>query len=430
VSESPELAPFDLAQRIGLALVMALFMGFAFEGVYKRAERSSPGGIRTFPLLASTGTVLYLLEPHTLLPYTVGLAVLGIWLYAHQRPSPMPGQHPDAPNGSPSLVVPTANLLAYGLGPIALSRPAWLVVAITVAAVLLLEGREALHRLALRVPADEVLTLGKFLILVGVVLPLLPNHPIVTWTRITPFQVWLALVAISSLSYLSYLLQRYLPRAGLLWPALLGGAYSSTATTVALSREQGALPAPHPELSAAIVLATAVMYVRLAVVIAIFNVPLALTLLPTLAALCALAALLAGWLWTRRAPQAAVSHAQLAPANPLQLGTAATFATLFVLLSLAASWVSTHFGRDAVYGLAFLTGLTDIDPFVLSLAQGGVPGMGVRAVAVAVLIAAASNNFLKAGYSLAFGRRRCRNPALALVTLGVAGLLAPLAYLL
>ena len=102
-------------------------------------------------------------------------------------------------------------------------------VAAAVTAVLLLEGREALHRLAREVATGEALTLGKFLILVGIVLPLLPNHPIVAWTPITPFQVWLALVAVSSLSYASYLLQRYLPmKSGALLPAILGGLYSST----------------------------------------------------------------------------------------------------------------------------------------------------------------------------------------------------------
>jgi uncharacterized membrane protein (DUF4010 family) len=105
--------------------------------------------------------------------------------------------------------------------------------------VLLLEGREWLHRLVLQIAPVEVFTLGKFLILVGIVLPLVPNHPIISWTPITPFQVWLALVAISTLSYASYLLQRYLPmKTGALLPGILGGFYSSTATTVALARRQ------------------------------------------------------------------------------------------------------------------------------------------------------------------------------------------------
>ena len=237
------IQPLDQVGHMGLAVAMAIVLGLAFEGVYKREEHSSPGGIRTFPMLTVVGIALYLLEPNFLVPYVAGLAAVGIWLYAHIRGEPVR----DTPR--PGLMVPAANLLAYALGPVALTQPSWIVVATAVAAVLLLESREALHQLVLKIPSNEVFTLSKFLILVGIVLPLVPDHPIASWTPITPFKAWLALVAISSLSYASYLLQRYLPsRSGSLWSAVLGGAYSSTATTVALARQQRQFPVVRPHM--------------------------------------------------------------------------------------------------------------------------------------------------------------------------------------
>src|SRR5580692_11338208 len=272
------LAPIDEAGRLGLAIAMAVFMGLAFEGVYKREQHGSPGGIRTFPMLAALGAMLFLLDAKSLLPYVTGIAAVAIWLYAHiQRSS---GSDSDRP----SLMIPTANLLAYTFGPLALTQPLWITVAAAVTAVLLLEGRERLHRLVLQVAPDEVFTLGKFLILVGIVLPLLPNHPIIAWTPLSPFQVWLALVAISTLSYASYLLQRYLPmKSGALLPGILGGFYSSTATTVALARRQRTAAAPSADIAAGIIIATAVMYLRIDVVVALFNPGLARVLLPALA---------------------------------------------------------------------------------------------------------------------------------------------------
>ena len=44
-----ELAPLELAGRLALAFGLAVFLGLAFEEVYKREDRSSPGGVRTFP---------------------------------------------------------------------------------------------------------------------------------------------------------------------------------------------------------------------------------------------------------------------------------------------------------------------------------------------------------------------------------------------
>jgi uncharacterized membrane protein (DUF4010 family) len=412
------LAAIDEAGRLGLAIAMAVFMGLAFEGVYKREQHSSPGGIRTFPLLTALGAMLFLLDARSLLPFIAGLAAVAIWLYAHIQSAA------GSDSKLPSLMIPTANLLAYCFGPVALAQPAWIVVAAAVTAVLLLEGRERLHRLVLQVPQDEVFTLGKFLILVGIVLPLLPNHPIVAWTPLSPFQVWLALVAISTLSYASYLLQRYLPmKAGALLPAILGGIYSSTATTVALARQHRETGAVRTDLAVGIVVASAIMYLRIDVVVAIFNLGLAWALLPALAELFALAALIAAWQWSQRERSSPVAAAPVAPANPLQLGTALTFALLFVIIALASAWVSASFGQRGVYVLAAITGTTDINPLVLNLAQGGVGNMSLRALSAAILIAVASNNLVNACYALLFGGvRACLRPALVLIGLGLAGL--------
>jgi uncharacterized membrane protein (DUF4010 family) len=420
-------APLEVAGRLGLALGMAVFMGLAFEGVYKREARTSPGGIRTFPLLAIAGALLYLIEPETLLAFAVGLAAVAIWLYAHLRAAA--AEH--SAGQQPTLMIPTANLLAYTLGPVALTQPPWLVVAAAVTAVLLLEGREALHRAVQRVPPDEIFTLGKFLILVGIVLPLVPNKPVVDWIPITPFQVWLALVAVSALSYVTYLLERYLPATGALLPSILGGAYSSTATTVALARERKACAEERPDLEAGIEMATAVMYLRLDIVVAFFNLRLARMLLLPSVALFVVGAGIALWRWAGRRGEAPRSASELVAMNPLQLSAAATFAALFVIVTVATSWVRVRFGPAGVYTVGALSGVTDITPFALSLAQGGVAGVSSGSLAAAILISASSNNVVKAAYALVFGgARACLRPALVLLAMAALGVIVALLYLM
>jgi uncharacterized membrane protein (DUF4010 family) len=413
------LSPIEVAARLGLAIALAVVMGLAFEGVYKRERRTSPGGIRTFPMLAALGAMLFLLDSHTLLPYVVGMAAVALNLFALVRAAC------DAEDGPPSLMIPTANLLAYTFGPLALRQPPWVVVSAAVLAVMLFEGREALHRLAQSVDPVEAFTLGKFLILAGIVLPLLPNHPIVSFTPLSPFNVWLALVAISTLSYASYLLQRYLPKSGALLPSILGGIYSSTATTVTLARRQKELGATSGELAAGIVIATAMMYLRVDVIVAIFNTRLALTLLPALGVLFVLSIAIGLSMWSRRSRASSGDPAKIGAGNPLQLGTAVTFAALFVTVALAAAWVRSSFGQKGVFVLAAITGTTDINPFVLSLAQGGVSDMSVAALSTAILIAVACNNVLNGCYALAFGGGRATwRPACVLFGLGAVGLIA------
>jgi uncharacterized membrane protein (DUF4010 family) len=109
--------------------------------------------------------------------------------------------------------------------------------------------------------------------------------------------------------------------------------------------------------------------------------------------------------------------------NPLELGAAAIFAALFVLTSLLSTWVTMEFGIAGVYSLAAVIGITDIDPFVLNLAQGGTSGISGDAIASAILIAAASNNLLKAVYTASFGGGQATMPSVAaLVGLAFAGI--------
>ena len=401
-----------------MLLGLSLFFGLAFEGFYSETLPNRPGGIRTFPLLSLCGAALYGIEPHFALAFIAGLLVLGSWLANYVRIDLQAAGNP----AEGRFIIPTSSVLAYLLGAVVLTQPLWVAVSIVVVTVLLVGSRTKLHAIATKIPQREVLTAGQFLVLVGVVLPLLYNLPPIDHTEITPFKVWLAVVAVSTLSYASYLIQKYvLPQRGILVTALLGGMYSSTATTVVLARtaqEQGFAP----DISAGIVAATAMMYVRIEVVCAIFNLELARALIvPTfvLALLSLAIAFIIGRSGSKQ--QRTVTD----PENPLQLTTAFIFAFALVAVSLLATWVQGHLGRSGVFALAAVVGFTDIDPFVLSLAQGGVATIGVATGAVAILIASASNDMLKALYTVLFSRRReSWLPALTLVVIAALSLVA------
>ncbi|MFI4961202.1 MAG: MgtC/SapB family protein [Hyphomicrobiales bacterium] len=417
------LPPFELAGRLAMAVALAVFMGLAFEETYKTEERSRPGGIRTFPMLAMCGATLYLIEPAHAFAFIAGLLGLAAWLHAYLRTAPA---QPEAP----TFMVPASNLLAYVIGAIALMQPPWVAVALTVAAVLLLGTRERLHRLIHIVPRDELLTLGMFLILVGIILPLVPHERVSSLTPLTPYGVWLAVVTVCTLSYLSYLLQRYAPiKNAALLPAVLGGAYSSTATTVVLAKRLREAKQASADISAGIVAATAIMYVRLGVVVALFDIHIALTLAPALAALCAIGAALAIYEWRRPRTRSTKTNLAVLPKNPLQIPAALIFAALIVVISVISAWVHGAFGESGILVLSAVVGASDIDPFVLNIAQGGVAGMSIANLSAAVLIAAASNNVAKAAYAIGFGgMTAARRPAAMLLALALLGLLAAAIY--
>ena len=411
---------------MALLLGLSLFLGLAFEDFFARGNHRRPGGIRTFPMLAFGGGILYTLDPARLVPFTGGLLVLGAWLaifyFWHVQEKDEEGE----PNVG--LVVPALNVHAYLLGAIALALPHWVAVTFTVTAVLLLTGRERLHALARRIEVKEIVTAGEFLILTGIILPLLPSTPVTTLTSITPRQAWLALVVVAALSYVSYLAQRYWAAAAQgLWMPALGGLYSSTATTVVLAREAKTGSVTRRHAQAGITLATAIMYLRILVVVTFFNFALARVLAPWLVGLSLAGLVICALQYRLGKPPAAdkqteTSSARRVATNPLELGPAAVFAILFIAVSLVSNWAKAEFGTSGIYTLAAIVGVTDIDPFVLNLAQGGTGGMSDSALAAAILIAASSNNILKALYAAFFaGGRATEASAIFLVLLAAAG---------
>lgn len=405
-----------------LLLGLGFFFGLAFEEFHAQGGGTRPGGVRSFPLLALSGGLLYRLDTERLLPVTAGLLVLGIWLTCYYW------RHVEEidPEGQPNvgLMVPICNVLAYLLGPIALTEPPWVAIGTAVTAVLLLTARERLHGLARRVETTEIVTAGKFLILTGLVLPFLPDRPITTFSEVTPHQVWLAVIAVSTVSYASYLLRRYVapPGAGL-WVAVLGGLYSSTVTTVVLARQARSDPGMLRQAQTGIMLATSIMYIRLLIIVAVFDRQLA-TRLATPSLILAVMGLVLAGLWYRasKSPTAKLATAARTPVNPLELTAAFIFASLFIVISLASGWVRGQFGEGGLFALAAVIGLTDIDPFVLSVAAGGPQFLSGGSAIAAIMIAASSNNVIKAIYAVGFaGARAAAIPAAALALLAVGG---------
>jgi uncharacterized membrane protein (DUF4010 family) len=396
-------------------LAMALFFGFAFEQFYGQEPEHTPGGVRVFPLLSFAGAALYLIEPRYGIAFVAGLFAVGAWAAIVLRSRL-------AHNGRQEgvLMAPVCTLLAYGLGAVALTQPTWFTVGLTVVAVLLIGSRARLHAITESVPVQEVLTLGEFLLVVGVVLPLLYKLPAIPFTTITPFKVWLAVVAVSTISYASYLLDRYVfEHRGTILSGVLGGMYSSTATTIVFARS-ARQSGYGRELAAGTLVATAVMYIRLLVITSIFNVALGRLLLPVLGGLFIAAMIITALMW-RVAPGS--PSRQEFPQNPLALGTALVFALFLIVFSQLSTWAAGHLGTRGLVGLAAVIGFTEIDPFVISMAQSQT--IALTAAAAAIVIAASSNNVLKGILAVVVSRRReSAVPVAGLAALAALGVLA------
>jgi uncharacterized membrane protein (DUF4010 family) len=170
------------------------------------------------------------------------------------------------------------------------------------------------------------------------------------------------------------------------------------------------------------------MYARLVLLLAFFSRALAAELAPAFAGLAVVGGL-GGWFVSRRRDATGATPEQPRGAkNPLELRAAFLFAIVFVVILVLTSLAREYLGRTGVYSLAAIMGVTDVDPFILGLAQGGAGATPVRLAAGAIVIAAVSNNVVKAIYAYSFADRATgRKTLVSLLSLAALGLV-PLAW--
>lgn len=360
------------------------------------------GTTRTFTLLALLGYALTLLDPHLLL-YAFGFAALTVLLALNYWERLKAGQQ--------SLLASLLALMVFLIGPLSLHEPIWLLILYVIVILLLLGEKPGIRRFSDAFRSGEAVTLVKFMIMAGLILPLLPERQISPFLGVTYYQLWLAVIVVSGISYGSYLAQTYFfPQRGVLLTGLLGGLYSSTAATVVLGRQAHDAGSDARSISAAIVLATAMMYVRLFCLILILGHDIIAWRLAIPFAVLTLLSLALAWLIHRTPPVGEESSTTPPMRHPLEFGTAILFAVLFVFFAALTHWVIVHYGKMGLHFLSFAVGFTDIDPFILSLLAGHFH-IGETVLTGSVIIASGSNNLLKGLYAIGLSRNRHILPA-------------------
>ena len=392
--------PKDLITFL-LVTVFSLLIGLSQKILHSPKQLEHTFGTdRTFTFIGILGFILFRILPGNPALFIGGGLVLSIFLginyaFTIQR---------HEGHGMTTIIIA---LITYCIGPLLLTQPQWLVMLIIVTVLILTELKESFTEISRRFDKNEILTLGKFLIIAGVILPIVPDEPIFKDLTLTPYKIWLAVVVVSSISYFSYLLKKFVFKQGsIILAGILGGLYSSTATTIILARKIRKDPESANQYVAAIIFATAMMYIRILVLIVIFNTDLfyrvyiyflVLTFVSIIAGLIIL-------LYHNNKFKT-LNPELIADKNPLEFKVALIFALLFVAFTFLTWFVVDRYGRPGLNVLSFLVGLTDIDPFLINLFQGK-SILAMSAIAVATLQAVASNNILKLVYACFFSSKK------------------------
>ena len=390
-----------VATALACGLLIGIERGFDLRGL--RAG-SRVAGVRTFALVGLVsgqaglaGRFGQSFAAGAIVAGAVAVMAIG---YAHR-----PGLEK-----TPDATTPVAALGTVGLGFVAGFGEPGLAIAGATVVTLILALKAELHGFVDKLDEDDVKALARYAVIAGAVLPFLPSGnygPLGAWN---PQRLWLVVVLVTGFSFLGYVANRLFgERHGTIATALIGGAYSSTAVTQALAQRLGTKKEPGAE-PAGIALATAVMYLRVPVLMAVF----ATRALPQISILLLPAVLVAwgaGWWLYRKAPR---SDAPSPPGNPIALLPALGFALFVAAAAVAAAWAQGRFGQSGIAVLLLIVGSMSVDTAIITL--GGLPPDAISPLLAAVAIAGTiiGNMAVKIGIALVYARGKGVSAAIAM----------------
>ena len=403
--------------RLALALAVGLIVGIERGWVERHAaEGSRVAGVRTFALLGLLGGLSARLSDGVgaaqgAILLGAGFATVALTIAAARAAADPPAQ-------GNSITTAVAALVTYGLG--ALAARALMVEALggAVATALLLDLKPAIHGFVRRLEQRDVLAGLQFILVAGVVLPLLPDRGYGPAEAVNPREIWFMVVLVAGLSFCGYAAVRVAgARIGIMLTAVFGSLVSSTAVTMALSRLGRAQPDAGLPVASGIVLASAVMALRVAVLVLIVNPGLLTVVAAPLAAVLLGAVLAAVLIWPRAAATAAPGPVPVA--NPLDLRSALGFGLVLAAVLALEPVVRDWLGDVGVLALAALSGLTDVDAITLAMARFGEDPAVHTLAGSAVALAIGANMIAKAAIAASGGAeaRTKAAPALACLAL-------------
>lgn len=365
---------------VGLALGLGLLIGVQRGWAVRKAPDGTRfAGIRTFGLIGLVGGLAGILRPvapreaFILLAAATALILLG-----YVRMS----QGERSVSGTASLV----GLVTLGCGYLATIGHGQVASTIAVLVTLVLALRSQLHLWLVHLTELEVGAIARFALIAGAILPLLPDRAYGPFDAWNPRHLWLVVVLVSGVSFAGYIAcKRFGARNGTLATAGAGALVSSTAVTAALAGRLRDEDGDRHLLSAAIALASAIMSLRVLVLVAALAPEafsgLAVLLLPGMIA----SALTMAWMLRAAEREGVAEMHHVAIRNPFDLMPAIGMMGLLMLFSLASRWMLAHYGQAGLAGTLALSGAIDVDSAIITL--GGLPTTALDARTASLILA-------------------------------------------
>ncbi len=398
--------PYEPLLSLGLAVVAGLLVGLEREqsAPTHKASESFLGGARTYPLVALTGALAALLGRHFGAPVVVvAFAAVVVFLVVAYVDTVRRGS-------DRGLTSEVAFLITFLLGALSVAhdiipqggRRVFTVLGAAVGVTALLSSKPLVQPLIRRVSREDVVSVLKFLIVALLLVPWLPDRNFGPLGALNLRMIGWMMLLVAGLSFVGYAATRMLgPARGLSVTGFVGGLVSSTAVTLAMSSRTKADRAVERPAALAVVLASSIVFVRVLVVVAFVDFPLATTLAVPMLTMAAVGLGACAFLYRRAGAPSTGEPLQLK--NPVSLSSAFEFALIFAAVMAGSKLASHYLGSAGVYAAALVAGTADMDAIALSMAEMAEEQVPLAVAATAVVLAGFTNTVVKGVMAVALG---------------------------
>ncbi len=378
---------FPIQLRFFIALALSFLIGLERESSGQATKGRVFAGVRTYSLIGVYGFACGWLVSINI-PFALPVGILSLAALA------LAGYLAKLKNDFVGWTSEVAALVTFVMGALCLLTDIWVPLALGIVSTFLLSEKALIEKYVERLDNAEFLAVVKFLLITLIILPVLPNQEY-TQFRLNPRNIWQIVVLVSTVGFAGYFLtKKFGSKAGLWLSGLLGGIVSSTAVSIAAGRVAQKAPERGTNALQATILASSVMYIRILALIWFIKPDFVGSIWLKLVILAIIGLLLS----PRKEGTIPVSEKipVTGPTNPFEVRPALVFAFLFVGLSVVTVLVEKLYGETGLLGLAALVGITDIDPFILSMINQ--TSIGLAPVISALIVSMMSNTIVKGIY--------------------------------
>lgn len=386
-----------------ITLAIAFGLGM-LVGLQRQKSNQEMAGVRTFTLISIMGVVSAFLARDFGNPFI--LPVLGICITALLVTANVI-KLKKLNETDVGQTTEVAALLMFAIGAYLVMGDRVVAVIVGGSMAILLYVKEHLHNFIEKLSEKDLAAIMTFAGISLVILPLLPDKTYGPLNVLNPRNIWLMVTLIVGISVIGYFIYKFVgKKVGIISNGILGGLISSTATTVSYARKTKDAESINKMAAFVITAASAVALVRVLVEVGVV-IPEKLPeiALPLIAVLVLMVLLCIGlfYLISKNSEDEKMAE----PKNPAQFKSALIFGLLYGGILLVMAFTKQEFGNDALYIVAIISGLTDVDAITLSLSQlmkGG--GLNTATGWRLILLASLSNLLFKGIMAAVLGTRQ------------------------